>query len=45
MPNRDKSGPGVNSTGPRDGRGKGKGYHSHEKGTGTKTGAEKGDCK
>ena len=44
MPNRDKTGPGVDSTGPHDGKGKGKGYHSHEEGTGTKTGAEKGDC-
>lgn len=45
MPNKDKTGPGVNSTGPHTGAGKGKGHHTHEKGTGSKTGAQKGECK
>ena len=45
MPNKNGSGPPSGSTGPHTGAGKGKGYHSKEKGTGSKTGAKKGDCK
>ena len=44
MPNKNGTGPPSGSTGSRDGRGKGKGYHTNEKGTGSKTGAQKGDC-
>lgn len=44
MPNRDKTGPGVKSTGPRDGIGEGHGFHTNEKGTGKQTGGNKGDC-
>ena len=44
MPNRDKTGPGVKSTGPHDGRGEGRGFHTNEKGTGKRKGGQKGSC-
>lgn len=46
MPNKNGKGPPKGATGSRDGRGKGKGnYTRTDKGSGKKTGGQKGTCK
>ena len=42
MPKRDQTGPPKKATGPRDGRGQGKGTYTSGKGSGAKTGGQKG---